>query len=51
MKGQTVFEPVPTEVGHRYVYQPLIMETCGPGVPELEELESYGCVYSIIMSN
>lgn len=39
-----MFEPLPMEVGTQYIYQPLMMDTCGPGVPDLEELESYGYV-------
>ena len=42
MQDSAVFEPVPSEVGSLYSYQPLLVETHGPGVPDLEELESYG---------
>ena len=41
-QDSAVFEPVPSEVGSLYSYQPLLVETHGPGVPDLEELESYG---------
>ena len=41
-QDSAVFEPVPSEVGSLYFYQPLLVETHGPGVPDLEELESYG---------
>ena len=30
------------EAGTLYTYQPLLIDTYGPGVPDLEELESYG---------
>ena len=51
-QGTAVFEPLPTEAGTLYTYQPLsLIETYGPGVPDLEELESYGLVLWIIHSS
>ena len=37
---------MPTETGTAYTYEPPIVTTYGPGVPELEELESCGYVVS-----
>ena len=37
---------MPTETGAAYVYKPPIVSTHGPGVPDLEELDSYGYVTS-----
>ena len=49
-QGTAIFDYVPTERGATYVYKPPIVSTYGPGVPDLEELDSYGyeslfCVY------
>ena len=35
------------ETGSLYTYKPLLIDTHGPGVPDLEELESYGYVSQI----
>ncbi|XP_064403367.1 CDK-activating kinase assembly factor MAT1-like isoform X1 [Halichondria panicea] len=40
--GMTVFDPLPMSQGKVYSYQPLLLSTWGPGVPELEEMESFG---------
>lgn len=49
-QGTAIFEYVPTEKGAtHYMYKPRTASTHGPGVPDLEELDSYGyvahCVY------
>ena len=46
LQGTTVFEPLPDDTGALYHYQTQLVETCGPGVPDLEELDSYGCVFT-----
>lgn len=34
------FEPLPLEVGELYIYQPLVIDACGPRVPDIDKLES-----------
>ena len=44
-QGTAIFDYVPTEKGVTYyVYKPPIVSTHGPGVPDLEELDTYGYV-------
>ena len=44
-QGTAIFEYVPTEKGAtHYIYKPHSVSTHGPGVPDLEELDSYGYV-------
>lgn len=45
--GTTVFEPLPDDTGALYHYQTQLVETCGPGVPDLEELDSYGYMSNV----
>lgn len=42
MQGTAVFEATPTEEGELFHYQALLEEVEGPGVPDLQELASYG---------
>ncbi len=41
-----MFDPLPTIMGTLYNYTPLLVSTWGPGVPEVDELESFGSVVS-----
>ncbi len=44
-----MFDPLPMSLGTMYCYQPLVINTDGPAVPQLDEMESLGYVI-VIMS-
>lgn len=46
-KGKVAFEPLLIETGSLYTYKPLLIDTHGPGVPDLEELKSYGYLENV----
>lgn len=47
VQGTAVFEATPTEEGELYCYQALPEDVVGPGVPDLQELDSSG--YAVAM--
>ena len=44
IQGEVAFDPLPVEAGELYTYEPLAMDTNGPRVPDIEELERSGSV-------